>query len=116
MHIASQENFRLLWNPKVYYGVQKNSPTAPILSQMNPTHILQTHFSKKHFNIILTPLPHMLHPSMTEVVKRIEIKNASVFVIILLESFTQNRSHSGQKLCHRVRGSSLPCSLFKTVV
>jgi len=43
---ASLEIFRLLCNPKVQCHFQKSSALAPILSQMNPAHILTLHLFK----------------------------------------------------------------------
>jgi hypothetical protein len=53
MLIVSQpvKKFRLLWNPKIHYRVHKTQD--PILSQMNPIHILKPCFFKVHRNIIL---------------------------------------------------------------
>jgi hypothetical protein len=45
---ASQENPRMLWNPKV----QKCPPPVPILSQLDPVHTPTFNFLKIHLNII----------------------------------------------------------------
>jgi hypothetical protein len=42
-----------LWNMKVQYCLYKKSPAVPVLSRINPVHILHVHYFKIHFNIIL---------------------------------------------------------------
>jgi len=65
-HSASQEITSLLWNPKLYYRVNKSLPLAPILSHMNPFYL--SHPISLRFILIVSShlclgLPSGLSPS-----------------------------------------------------
>jgi hypothetical protein len=52
---ARQGILRLFWNPEIHNWARKTPPLDPILSQMNPVHILNTHISLKLcFNVVLS--------------------------------------------------------------
>jgi hypothetical protein len=55
--LASQEFPQLLWNPKIYYHVQKSLSSVPILCQMNLIHTSKSYVPKIHFNIVLSSMP-----------------------------------------------------------
>jgi hypothetical protein len=55
--IASQEIPCLLWNSKVYYHAYSRMPLDPVLSHINPVHILTHNFVKVNFNIIFLFTP-----------------------------------------------------------
>jgi hypothetical protein len=46
---------KILWNPKVHYGVHERSPLVSNLTQTNPVRSTPPYFSKIRFNIILPP-------------------------------------------------------------
>jgi len=42
-YFSDQEILRILWNPKVHNGVYKSLRVVPVLSQLNPFHLLQAY-------------------------------------------------------------------------
>jgi len=64
---ACQEIIRLIWNPKVHYHVHKGTPLVPVLSQMNPVHILSIYFFKIRSNIIRPSKPRSSEWSLSHV-------------------------------------------------
>jgi len=55
--LAGQEISRRLRSWKVHYRVHENTSLVPVLSQMNPVHIVISYFSMIHFNIIIACTP-----------------------------------------------------------
>jgi hypothetical protein len=47
-----QQAVRLSWSPKAEHHVQNSSPVGPVLSQINPVHILPHHFIR--INVYVT--------------------------------------------------------------
>ena len=44
-------------DPKIYYRVHEGPPLVSCRNQMDPVHILPSHFFNIHFNIIIPPKP-----------------------------------------------------------
>ena len=50
---SSTEIPRISWNPEVHYRIHKRLSPVPILNQINPIHVLSSHFLKIRLNIIV---------------------------------------------------------------
>jgi hypothetical protein len=62
---ATEEISSILWNPKVYYRVQKSPKLVPILSHINLIHTIPSYISKIHFNIVHPPTSRSSQWSLT---------------------------------------------------
>lgn len=51
---ASQELFRVSWNPKILYRINKRPTTVPVLNEINGIHA-SPYFLTIRFNIMLPP-------------------------------------------------------------
>ena len=54
---TDQEIPCIFYNLKLHYFNHNSSPLVPVLSQINPVHVLTSNFFMIHFNIILPPSP-----------------------------------------------------------
>ena len=55
--LTSQEILCILWNLKLHYCVHKRPTCVPILSWINPVHILSFYFLEVYLNVILPSVP-----------------------------------------------------------
>jgi hypothetical protein len=52
---STQELPSILWNPKIHYRVHRSPPLVPILSQIDPVHVIPSYLSEIYFNIVHRP-------------------------------------------------------------
>jgi hypothetical protein len=53
--VAIRELPSISWKPKVHCRVHKRPPLVPVLSHINPIHIIRSYLSKINFNIVHPP-------------------------------------------------------------
>jgi len=57
LFISQSISSHILWDPHARHLAHNNPPLVPILSQINPVHVLPPYFLKIHFNIIHKSTP-----------------------------------------------------------